>query len=219
MRIIGFSSKAGALFALLTVVLACGPKPVDIGHQSRSYEPSDYRDIFECWSREIRILPVDGVENVLTARATYLSYEFRSAYVVRVASDLRYTPAEKQQLLARELDAEKGKHEFFVSLMSGLDNCDELDTDEGPWRIRLVDDRGRGVVPEAVVEVRKPTAAEIKYFDFDPVQRKAYRLSFPVLADDGQPIISSRTRSFSLTFSSAFSQGDMEWEIDSGAGQ
>lgn len=200
---------------LLALVSGCGSPVVSIDEGQRNYEPADYPEVFERWSRDIHIIPVDGVENVLSATATHLSFEFRWAYVVREAHDLRLSPGERQALHEQEFSRLGDGHEFFVTAMSGVDGADRLESEEGPWQIRLVDDQGRQAAPISVEELRKPTAAEIQYFDFDPVHRRACRVMFPLDADDGKPILSSSTRFYSLRFSSPLGQSEATWKTAS----
>ncbi len=206
-----------AFFSLLFIGMAgCARPLVGMAMEPRSFEPSDYQEVFTTWSRDLYLYPVNGLHNVITARATYLSHEFRSAYVVRVAHDFRLSSAEHQDLLRSELQAQEENHEFFVTVMSGIKGSDELDPKEGPWHIHLEDDKGQKIAPIEVLEIKKPSANETKYFDFDVQQRKAYRIIFPVIAQDGQPILTKSTRFFSLMFSSALGQGDLRWKTTLG---
>jgi hypothetical protein len=199
----------------LALACACGSPMVDIDEGQREIEPDDYPEFFERWSRDVHIIPVDGIDNVLTATATHLSYEFRWAYVVREAHDLRLSPGERQALHEREFGRLEQGHEFFITSMSGVGRAERLEPDEGPWELRLVDDKGRQVAPLSVEHIRKPTAAEVKYFEFDPVHRRACRALFPLAAGDGKPILSSDTRFYSLRFSSALGQSEATWNTAS----
>ncbi|MDJ0762223.1 MAG: hypothetical protein QNJ97_04465 [Myxococcota bacterium] len=191
---------------------ACAPPKVNMARGTRAFEPEDYRAVFTNWSREFHIIPVDGIENVLTARATYLGYEFRWAYVVRTAHDFRLSPAERYQLHEKEFGVLDKQHTFFITVMSGIKKSDDLSSETDQWQIRLEDDRGRQVAPTEIEEIRKPSITETTYFDFDPVHRTAYRITFPLLASDGAPILTPSATFFSLIFSSALGQGTMRWE-------
>jgi hypothetical protein len=201
-RIVGLAlASAVALGACATIV-------VDLSERERDFQPRDYREVYERWTREFQILPVDGIENVLTATVTHLSYEFRWAYVVKNAQDLRLSPSERQQLNEAQFSRLAQGHEFLVSCMSGIDKAERLDPEDGPWKIRLVDDRGRQVAPLEVTRVRRPSADEVKYFGFDPVHRQAWRILFPLSADDGRPILHPEVGSYALRFSSPYGQGE-----------
>ncbi len=203
-----FAISIGALL----LGIGCSSARVNMDRGSRTFQPYDYQNVYSAWTREFKVLPVDGIENVLTATATFLSHEFRWAYVVRVAHDRKLSPTERQELHEQELQAVSERYEFYVTVMSGVPKSDDLDPEKGTWFIRLEDDRGRKVAPTEILEVRKPSLSEAQYFSFDKVHRTAYRISFPQVADDGQPVLTESTRFFSLTFSSALGQGDMRWE-------
>jgi hypothetical protein len=200
---------------LLTCLLslACNKTYVDLNQGAAANDdPERYQEVFLEWSRTVKVIPLDGLENILTARATYLSDAFRGAYVARVAADVDMTSAEKEALRAEEAGRAGKGHEFYVTLMSGVKDCDNLDPEEGPWRIRLVDDKGRENAPLSVEEIEKPTAREIKYFGFDPKQRKAYRLVFSKTAADGSPLLTGATRYFELSFAAAYGKNSARWE-------
>ncbi|MCP4678270.1 MAG: hypothetical protein GY854_22700 [Deltaproteobacteria bacterium] len=206
------NNVCAALITGAIMWLGCSSPQVNMGRGTRSFQPYDYQEVFNTWSREFQILPVDGIENILTARGTYLSREFRAAYVARVAYDLRLSPAERQDLHDQQHSAGNESHEFFITLMSGVSKIDDLDPEKGTWHIRLEDDSGRQVAPTSIQEIKKPSVSETKYFGFDKAHRKAYRIFFPLAADDGSPLFTESTRFFSLAFSSALGQGTMQWE-------
>ena len=206
-------SIACTLAIVVLTAFACAKKRVNLGRGPHQIDPSDYRDFFATWSRTLRVLPIDGLENVLTARATYLSHEFCFAYVVRVVDDLKLTSDERQKLMHEQMRDLSAGHEFYISLMSGVKDCDKLDPEDEVWTIRIKNDRGEEVAPVAVTEVERPIPNDVKYFGFDPGYRKAYRLLFPFNGDGGQPIISSATRYFELSFATAYGTGTVRWEI------
>jgi len=214
--VFGRTRRASYLVAALAV--ACGSAPVDLSEGGRDFEAADYGHVRDLWTRDFQIITVDGIENVLTARVTHLSWEFRWAFAVKRAHDLRLTPEERRDLNEAEFARLEEGHEFFVSVMSGVSGTEDLESDKGPWSIRLADDRGRQVAPISVERIRRPTPADSAYFDFDLKHRKPYRILFPLEAADGQPILSPETRSYSVRFSSALGQGDAVWETIPGTG-
>ncbi len=203
---------SGALFAIGFLAFACAETTIDMNAKSASSDPKDYRDVFYTWSRSLKVIPLDGLDNVLTARATYLSDAFRDIYVTRVAADAEMSSGEREALRAEETARGAAGHEFFVTLLTGVEDCDDLTPEEGPWRIRLRDDRGREIAPLSVEEIDDPSARDIEYFDFDPDQRKAYRLLFPRTAGDGTPVLSPAIRFFELAFSSPYGKNSVRWE-------
>lgn len=194
-------------------IFGCSFAKVDISRRPSGARPEDYRARFDDWTRKIRVIPLDGLENILTADATYLSYLFKEAYVERFAYDLRSSPGDKARLRQAEMTGLDKGHEFFVTAMSAVKNCDKLDPEDGPWTIRLKNDRGAEVAPVSVEEIDKIKPFHVKYFFFNPAFRKAYRLTFPLTDENGEPIISEDTRFFELFFATAYGRGTARWEI------
>lgn len=178
----------------------------------RKVNPDHYDKAFVTWSREITVLPINGMDNVLTARATYRSHEFRRYFAARVSADLVSTPEEKAALEAEELEAMKEGHEFYITLMSAVLDCDKLAPDEGPWTIRLKNDRGEEVAPSLIEEVENPLPQDATYYKFDPKLRKAYRIRFPLKGDEGTPILTGNTQYFDLSFAGALGRDSARWE-------
>ncbi len=207
--------SGGLLFPVLlffaVLSSSCFSPIVSLEQGNRSYRPSDYNQVLEKWTRSFQILPVDGIENVLTATVTHLSWDYRFAYTVKVTSDLRLSPNEREKLKNDTFSPVSKGYEFFVTTMSGLKNSDILTGEDSPWTIRLVDNKGRFAAPLRIEEIRKPSAADIKYFGFDPVHRKAFRIFFPLNATDGKPLLDDDTRYYMLQFSSPHGQGEARW--------
>jgi hypothetical protein len=200
------------LLALLPIACAAPPK-VRLDRRPTGVQPDDYGLRFKEWSRDIRVIPFNGLENILTARATFLSFRFREAFVERYAADLDASPADKEKLRAEQAAGLDAGHEFFVTLMSAVKNCDNLDPVEGPWTLRLRNDQGKEAAPSAVEEIEKPKPEYVKYYDFNPAYRKAYKVTFPTTAADGAPLLPGDTRYFELTFANALGRGAARWEI------
>ena len=200
------------VFIVSILLAGCAQPRVSLHPSMRSIDPDHYEKAFESWSREISVLPFNGMDNVLTARATYRSHEFRRYFAARVSSDLVSTPEEKAALEAKELESMNEGHEFYVTLMSAVLDCDELAPDEGPWTIRLKNDRGDEVAPALIEEVENPLPQDAEYYRFDPKLRKAYRIRFPLKGDNGTPIIEKDTRYFELSFASALGRDSARWE-------
>ncbi len=206
-----------SIFTLLLPLLSgllvsCTQPKVTLHPSERHFNPADYEKVFENWSREIIVLPFNGMENVLTARATYRSHEFRRYYAARVAADLALTSTETAETEALEIAAMKEGHEFYVTLTSAVVDCKDLTPKEGPWTIRLKNDRGMVAAPIAVEEVQDPLPEDLKYYRFDSKLRKAYRIRFPMSGKDGTALLDDATQFFELSFASALGRDTARWE-------
>src|SRR5437763_6049232 len=78
------ASLALAATALFSFVPACGgPRPVTLHEGPREYVGADYDAILKRWTRSERLYSFQGVDDVLAATATFESWDFRWAYVIR----------------------------------------------------------------------------------------------------------------------------------------
>ena len=87
------------------------------------------------------------LDNVLTVTATYESWDFRWAYVVRYAEDYRLTVDQRRTLLERSLAESHERHEFYVALYAQRYKWNDLNLEEPAWILRLIDDTGNPQPP------------------------------------------------------------------------
>ncbi len=210
------SFRTSALGCLLLglAAISCAPPPVDMSRRARDYSPEDYAAVLKRWTRKERLNSLDEMDNVLTATATYESWDFRSAYVARYAADYQLTPPDKKQLLARSL-AEAGEfHEFYVAFFAQNKDWAVLGDAEPAWVVHLIDDTGQRTEPANLEKIRKPGALERTYFPYTNTWRTVYRISFPASGPKGAASIAPAAQSFGLEFSGVKGHTALTWEIE-----
>src|SRR5258708_3796686 len=107
----------GLAFALVVVGLACStPKPVSLREGPREYVAADYDAILRRWTRAERLYSLQGIDDVLSVNATFESWDFRWAYVIRYAEDYRLTIEQRRDLLTHALEDARQHHQFYVAL-------------------------------------------------------------------------------------------------------
>ena len=101
--------------------------------------------------------PIDrklyGLRNVT---ATFESWEFRWAYVVRYAHDYGLLPTARDEMLQASLASSRQEHRFFVSLIGFDFRESNLVSKQSAWRVLLVDPQGNQAVPVLMERVRRP---------------------------------------------------------------
>ena len=97
-------------------VCACAEPKVSLGGGPREYVATDYTPVLKRWTREQSLIAFSDLEDKLTVTATYESWDFRWAYVVRYAADYRLTIDQRRELLERTLHETEDTHEFYVAL-------------------------------------------------------------------------------------------------------
>jgi hypothetical protein len=186
---------------------------VSLAEGPREYVAQDYLRVLHNWTRSTQLLSVEQLDNVLTVTATYESWDFRWAYVIRYADDYRLTVDQRRALLERSLADTHREHQFYLALAAQKHKWGDLDLESPAWIIRLIDDAGSETAPKEITEIRRPGAIEQTYFPYTNPWRRAYRISFPVQRPDGQPTLSPKAKKMGLRFAGAQGNDELIWEI------
>lgn len=197
---------------LLFVPIACSsPRPVSLREGPREYVGADYEAILKRWTRQDRLYSFQGVDDVLSVAATFESWDFRWAYVIRYAEDYRLTIEQRRDLLANALDDARRNHQFYVSLYGNRWKEADLASDKPAWVVRLVDDKGHVTAPEQILPIKKPGVLERTYFPFTTPWRMAFRLRFPAQSAGG-PTIAPDASVVALRFSGPLGNLELPWQ-------
>jgi hypothetical protein len=202
--------------ALFGLELGCTQKTVRLEEGPREYVSTDYESVLRHWTRDAQLTKVSELDNVLTVTATYESWDFRWAYVVRYAEDYRLTIEQRHALLERSLAETRDSHQFYVALYAQKHKWNDLIAKEPAWIVRLIDDEGSETAPSEIEPVKKPGAIELTYYPYTSPWRSAFRLKFPKVRPDGRPTISPQARWFGLRFAGAQGNDELVWELEAG---
>jgi len=204
-----------AIVALLALCsCACGVTTVSLAKGPREYVAADYQEVLRSWTRNGSLVTLSELDDLLTVTATFESWDFRWAYVIRYAQDYRLTVSQRKRLLDAALDETKTRHQFYVALYGSNPRWSDLTRADTAWIVRLIDDIGNETAPEEIVSIRRPGAIERTYFPYTSLWRQAFRIRFPVVTADGRPTISAKARWFGLRFAGAQGNQELRWEID-----
>lgn len=202
----------------LTMAMGCPhPRPlVSLDEGVRHYTSEDYDKVLNRWTRTGDLLEFQGLEEHLTATATFLSWDFRWAYVARYAHDARLSLDDRAAMLQTALETARREHEFYIALEAQSPRWGDLTGPNAGWRVLLVDDRGRQVTPVRVERVRRPAPADLAFFPYITPWRQVFRVHFPRRVEgSGQPfeVLGPGTRFFLLRFSGPFGTLDLRWDV------
>ena len=100
----------------LAAASGCTEPRVSLGAGPREYVTSDYAQVLKRWTRSESLIAVSELDDLLTVSATYESWDFRWAYVVRYAQDYRLTVDQRRVLLEKTLGETQEGHRFYVAL-------------------------------------------------------------------------------------------------------
>ena len=216
-RVALFAAACSTLATLGTLGIAgtgCTKQTVSLAEGPREYVATDYENVLRTWTRTEHLIALDQLENFLTATATYESWDFRWAYVVRYVQDYRLTIDQRKKLLDRTLEETRQRHQFFVAIYGGERKYNDLTKVDSAWIVRLIDDTGNETAPEEIVAIKKPNALERVYYPYNTVWRLAFRIRFPRTTSDGRPTISDRARWFGLRFAGAQGNSELIWQLE-----
>jgi hypothetical protein len=205
--------RCTGLLAAALGLCACAEPQVTLASGPREYVPSDYSQVLKRWTRDRSLIVFQELDDKLTVTATYESWDFRWAYVVRYAADYRLTVEQRRELLERTLRETAEDHEFYVALYGTSWRWTDLSRPTSAWIVRLIDDQGSETVPSKIEAIVKPGAIERRYFPYTTVWRHAFRIRFPRQGIDGRPTIAPNARWFGLRFAGAEGNEELRWEI------
>ena len=192
---------------------SCASPQVRLNEGPRAYVPSDYDEVLDTWTRSKELILLGKLENVLTATATFQSWDFRWAYAVRYADDYRLTIKQRSTMLAGNLEETRRRHSFYVAMYATRWKWSDLKIQGAAWTVRLVDDRGNETAPERIEPVKRPGAVDITYFPYTTPWRRVYRVSFPASKEDGTATISEEAKWFGLRFAGAQGHDTLTWTL------
>lgn len=208
------STFALAASCLLFGLGACAAPKVSLATGPREYVPSDYQQVFQRWTRDESLIQLSELDHKLTVTATFESWDFRWAYIVRYAADYRLTVEQRRVLLDRTLRETEDDHEFYVALYGTNWRWTDLSRPTSAWIVRLIDDEGSETAPAKIEPIVKPGPLERRYFPYTSVWRHAFRIRFPRYMIDGRPTISASARWFGLRFAGAEGNEELHWDIE-----
>jgi hypothetical protein len=207
------AAAAVALFALATST-ACTTPHVSMATGPREYVATDYDQVLKRWTRDQTLFTLADLDDKLTVTATYESWDFRWAYVVRYAEDYRLTVDQRQELLDRTLKQTQDDHEFYVAVYGTKWRWSDLNRPTSAWIVRLIDDQGDETAPSQMEAIPRPGPIEFRYFPYTTVWRHVFRIRFPRVTGDGRPTIAANARWFGLRFAGAEGNEELHWDLE-----
>ena len=184
----------------------------------RVFTPDSYPLVWEAWTRDKESFSWKDLAHELHVTATFESWEFRWAYVVRYARDYSLLPTARDEMLQASLARSRQEHRFFVTLVGFDFRESNLVSKQSAWRVLLVDPQGNQSVPVMMERVRRPSAVDRVYFpQVDPL-RETFRVTFPAVAADGRQTIPEGAPFVVLRFTGARGRVDLRWDLQPSQG-
>jgi hypothetical protein len=192
----------------------CAEQKVSLAKGPREYVPSDYTLVLKRWTRNESLTVLSELADALNVTATYESWDFRWAYVIRYAADYRLTIDQRRDLLEHTLLETQDDHEFYVAVYGPNWRWTDLSRPTSAWIVRLIDDQGNETAPAKIESIPKPGPLEFRYFPYTTVWRRVFRIRFPRQTVDGRPTIADSAQWFGLRFAGAQGNEELRWEME-----
>lgn len=218
MNVRAFARNTAAIALCAIGLTACSDPKVSLATGPREYTDSDYAQVLERWTRTKNLIEVSELDNLLTVTATFESWDFRWAYVVKYANDYRLTVEQRRTLLEKTLAETQDSHRFYVALYGTNHRWADLTRANSSWIVRLIDDEGNETAPLSIELISRPGPLEKRYFPYSTVWRHVFRIKFPTTTPNGQPTIAADARWFGLRFAGAEGNQELRWELGEGNG-
>lgn len=212
-----FLGGTGALLASATAGASgtgCAATKVTLREGPREYVATDYEDVAERWTRTADLITLAQLDNLLQTTATYESWDFRWAYVIRYVDDYRLTLEQRRKLLDKTLEETRNGHHFFVALTGGERRFNDLTKPNSAWIVRLIDDTGNETAPDDIKVIKRPNTIEKTYYPYLTPFHQAFRIRFPRIGADGKPSVADKAQWVGLRFAGAQGSSELRWELD-----
>ncbi len=214
------TSATWMIAAALAVLLlsSCKQHALTMEPGPRVFTPESYPQVWQAWTRDEESFSWRELTHELHVTATFESWEFRWAYVVRYVRDYSLLPNARDEMLQASLASSRQEHRFFVTL-AGFDFRESnLVSKQSAWRVLLIDPEGNQSVPISMERVRRPSAVDRVYFpQVDPL-RETFRVSFPAVEPDGRLTIPAGAAFVVLRFTGARGRVDLRWDLQAARG-
>lgn len=165
-----------------------------------------YREVLEKYSGQAQVYA--GLDTHMFSGATFQTWAFREARVMRLAKFKSMTEPEIAALLAEERAEYDKFHVFVFGAWTQEPRFDDFDRKESIWRVAMVAE-GVEVLPievDRITRVNQDTRAIYPYMGQFWV---AYRAKFPKAREDGTPVLPPGTREVMLQLASTLGKAEM----------
>jgi len=198
------------------MVVGCASQPLTLRPEPRSFTWRDYEEVYGAWTKDADEFAFGQLSDVLNVTATFQSWEFRWAYVVRYAHDHSLATEARAEVLRASLADAQDNHRFLVTLAGPDYRESDLTSERSAWRVLLVDERGAQTVPIEVERLDRPDATDRTYFPSISPFRHAFRVVFPARRSDGSPTIAPDADHVILRFTGPLGTVDLRWDFADG---
>ena len=153
------------------------PKPVDFSETPRHFDPDNYREVFDRWTRHARLVSANEGA-IIELWATLKSWEFREAYVEKYAQAYALSREDKASLRTAEMEKARSFYDFHLTVQTTDFRWKDLQKRDSTWRISLNDGTGDETFPSDVESMKLPVPYELVFFPEKTAFSRSYSVRF-----------------------------------------
>jgi hypothetical protein len=198
---------------LLAVAAGCGGAParVSLAEPTRAPRASDYVNTLKRWTRHGHLQ--DEFDSALDVDATMHSPEFRAVFAEKWIEVFRIGPVDAARVRSELRSDGADTFEFHVEMQTHAYELNDLSSAKAVWRVALVDDRGREVLPSDIMAGKQRRALDIAFYPYADIFSRGWRLRFPQRLPGGEPLVGPETKSLTLRFAGPPGSVDLVWAL------
>jgi hypothetical protein len=204
-----------ALVALGAGCASSRPQMVDFSDATKTYRSEEYPEVFERWTRHYKL--VQDIGTAMEVWATFLSWDFRQAYVAKYAKVYDLAPDEREQLAKAQRETARAVYEIHLVAQSTNDKWVDFERSSSPWRLTLIDGTGAELAPTSIKSERLPDIYENEFFPTRTPFSRTFTLRFvrPNRADE--TFVGPRSGSMTLRIASPVGRVEVRWDASTGS--
>ena len=195
-----------SLISLLTIGCGSAPKPVKFSTLWPT-ETISYEDSTDNWTRRglLRASLANQASQLLELHATFLSTEWRSAYVDRQAELQKFNDSARKEMTEQQQKLGSAHHQVELVISTYHPEHNDLHREQSIWRVVLVDEAGNEFPAEKIERDRRPRQLISAEFNTLGDFSEAYLATFPFV----DSILSGKK--FSLRISCSLGTVEVDW--------
>jgi hypothetical protein len=211
----GVRCMAFALVAALAGCASSRPQTVDFSDATKSYRSDDYPKVFDAWTRHYKL--VQDIGTVLEVWGTFMSWDFRQAYVAKYAKVYDLAPGEREQLAKAQRETARAVYEIHLVAQSTNDKWVDFDKSSSPWRMTLIDGTGAELAPTSIKLQKLPDIYENEFFPTRTPFSRTYTVRFVRPEGGEETFVGPRSGRLILRIASPVGKVDVSWETKDNA--
>jgi hypothetical protein len=200
--------RGAAALAVAAVAIGCGGQ-VRFGTPT----DTDYDRALGQWTVKGKIF--EGIDEQVRYGGTFLSPEFRAAFVKRRAAVFGLDAAGYQALQAEQEAESRKEIDFAFGMYTESPRANDLESSHSIWRVALLGPEGVERTAPIVKRTHPPNADQLAFFPYLDPAWVFYSIRFPTLDAQGKPLFPIHPGSWTLRVASALGTADLTFQLNS----